>query len=338
MDVLISSAARGGLALLGKLGAVFLSPGSMFSAASLASALIIAIASLMWARRGRGRRLKLRVLVRALFPRRLLHGASTRADLGLFLFNTLAAGLLLGWTLLSAHAVSGPVAAGLQRWLGAHPAPAFPHAARQLLATVALFLAYELAYWIDHYLSHRIPLLWDFHKVHHTAETLSPLTAFRVHPVDSLVFANITAAIVGLAGGVLSYAFGPQLSPYELAGSNIILIGFLFVTIHLQHSHLWIAFTGPLGRILLSPAHHQVHHSTNPAHFNRNFGSCLAVWDWAFGTLHAPSRTREPLAFGAELSAGAAPPHSVTGTLVTPFIDAARRFTPARGRMGAAAS
>ena len=55
--------------------------------------------------------------------------------------------------------------------------------------------------------------------------------------------------------------------------------------VHLQHSHMWIAFRGMLGRIFVSPAHHQVHHSDNPKHFDKNFGSCLALWDWMFGTL-----------------------------------------------------
>jgi sterol desaturase/sphingolipid hydroxylase (fatty acid hydroxylase superfamily) len=53
-----------------------------------------------------------------------------------------------------------------------------------------------------------------------------------------------------------------------------------------------------LGRIVVSPAHHQVHHSANPKHFNKNFGSCLALWDWMFGTPYMPEKTREPLTFG----------------------------------------
>ena len=73
---------------------------------------------------------------------------------------------------------------------------------------------------------------------------------------------------------------------------------FLLTYGHLRHSHMWIAFTGLAGRILQSPAHHQIHHSTNPAHFDKNLGFALAVWDWAFGTLAIPARTREPIVFG----------------------------------------
>ncbi len=72
------------------------------------------------------------------------------------------------------------------------------------------------------------PILWEFHKVHHTAEVLSPLTVFRVHPIDSLVFANIGAIVLGVTGGVLSHLFGPSLTPFTLSGANAILVGFIF--------------------------------------------------------------------------------------------------------------
>jgi sterol desaturase/sphingolipid hydroxylase (fatty acid hydroxylase superfamily) len=79
-----------------------------------------------------------------------------------------------------------------------------------------------------------------------------------------------------------------------MSDTNIILVLFIHACVHLQHSHMWIAFRGVLGRIFVSPAHHQVHHSANPKHFNKNFGSCLALWDWMFGTLYVPEKKREP--------------------------------------------
>ncbi len=69
---------------------------------------------------------------------------------------------------------------------------------------------------------------------------------------------------------------------------------------HLQHSHIWISCPGLAGRIFMSPAHHQIHHSADPIHFNRNFGSCLSVWDWVFGTLHQPAPRREAQSFGVD--------------------------------------
>jgi sterol desaturase/sphingolipid hydroxylase (fatty acid hydroxylase superfamily) len=102
-----------------------------------------------------------------------------------------------------------------------------------------------------------------------------------------------------------------------LSGNNIVLVLFIHLYVHLQHTHVWIAFRGLLGRLFVSPAHHQIHHSTNPVHFNKNLGSCLAVWDWLFGTLHVPAREREKLSFGvAPVEHGA---HTITGEFLVPF-------------------
>jgi sterol desaturase/sphingolipid hydroxylase (fatty acid hydroxylase superfamily) len=308
---------------------LLLSWGSVFSLASLASALVIAVASLVWARASRRRAVRVRVLLRALFPARLVKAPSSRADLGMFLFNTFPAAVLFGWMIASASQVSGPVADALTAIFGPRPHAAPEGWPARAIITVALFAAYEFAYWLDHYLSHRVPFLWEFHKVHHTAEVLTPLTVFRVHPVDSLVFANIAAVVMGVTGGLLRYAFGAAAHPFAVSGENLILVAFVFATIHLQHSHIWISFTGLAGRILLSPAHHQIHHSADPIHFNRNFGSCLSVWDWMFGTLQVPAGRREPLKFGAEVSAGAPSPHSVSGVLLAPFAEAFGRAAAA---------
>jgi sterol desaturase/sphingolipid hydroxylase (fatty acid hydroxylase superfamily) len=93
-------------------------------------------------------------------------------------------------------------------------------------------------------------------------------------------------------------------------------MAFLMTYGHLRHSHMWIPFTGIAGRILQSPAHHQLHHSANPAHFDKNLGFALALWDWAFGTLAIPARTREPIVFG--VGDEGAPFRSALSALVAP--------------------
>ena len=299
----LTSLTHAGSAALGvlwtELSRVLLSPGSQFSLLSLASALVIAAGVFAHQQRARGRQVRFKVLVRALFPRRILRSASSRADLGFALLNIFATGALIGWALLSATAVSHWTQAGM---------------------TVLLFLVYEFAYWLDHWLSHAVPVLWEFHRVHHTAETLSPLTVFRVHPVESLKFANISALLLGLAHGAASWLIGGPAHEAAISGSNVVLLAFIFTTIHLQHSHVWIAFTGPWGRVFASPAHHQIHHSADPAHFGKNLGSCLALFDWLFGTLRIPSRERERLVFGVE--PGQESPHTLVGGLVSPFVRA----------------
>jgi len=307
-----------GLALsfvCGKLLKLLLSPGSSFSLASLFSALCIAILFLGLGRRGK-KQIRIKVLLRALFPRRLMLSPSSRADVGFFLFNSVLAGVLFGWAILSYHLVSNVVNDFLVGTFGARPPTSLSELSAACLLTVALFLAYDLGYWLDHLLSHRIPVLWEFHKVHHTAEVLSPLTNFRVHPVDTVVFYNIIALTMGLTGGLVNYGFGQAIDQFTFANSNILTLAFTYLVVHLQHTHLWIAFTGVWGRLFLSPAHHQIHHSVDPTHFNKNLGSCLGVWDWLFGTLYVPARKREKLRFGIEPKVGN--PHTFTEGLIAP--------------------
>ncbi len=295
---------------------VFFLPGSQFSLLSIGCALLVAAAFLI-AKRGRAAPVK--VLIRALFPRRFLTSPSTRADIAFVAFNTLMAGVLFGWAMVSYATVGRFVANGLTGLFGTLSASNLPGGVCVAIMTAALYLAYEFAYWFYHYLSHRIPFLWAYHRVHHTAEVLSPLTNFRVHPVDSLVFGNAVALVTGLVGGTLTWALGRHVNPFTINGTNVILVGFLFVLVHLQHSHIWIAFRGVLGRVVMSPAAHQLHHSSNLAHFGANFGSCLAIWDWMFGTLNLPSATAEKLTFGAARPGER--PHSVTGGLLAPFAE-----------------
>jgi sterol desaturase/sphingolipid hydroxylase (fatty acid hydroxylase superfamily) len=300
----------------GKLLKLLLSPGSSFSLASLFSALCIAILFLGFRRQRGKKQIRIKVLLRALFPRRLMQSPSSRADVGFFLFNSVLAGVLFGWAILSYHLVSNVVNDTLVATFGARPPTSLSELSTACLLTVALFLAYDLGYWLDHFLSHRIPVLWEFHKVHHTAEVLSPLTNFRVHPVDTLLFYNIIALTMGITGGLVNYGFGKAIDQFTIANSNILTLAFTYLVVHLQHTHLWIAFTGVWGRLFLSPAHHQIHHSVDPAHFNRNLGSCLGVWDWLFGTLYVPASKREKLRFGIEPKVGN--PHTLTEGLLAP--------------------
>jgi sterol desaturase/sphingolipid hydroxylase (fatty acid hydroxylase superfamily) len=156
--------------------------------------------------------------------------------------------------------------------------------------------------------------VWEFHKVHHSAEVMTTLTELRQHPVEVIAFMNWIGLATGIVFGVMTYAFGPGVRPFTLLNGNILTMAFLVTYGHLRHSHMWIAFTGLAGRILQSPAHHQLHHSANPAHFDKNLGFALAIWDWAFGTLAVPSKTREPIVFGIE----GAPFRSALSALVAP--------------------
>ncbi len=297
----------------GQLGTLLFSLGSHFSLSSLGVALIVAALYFAGQRLKRGRRLQPRTIWRALFPKRIAAHPSNQADIGYLFFNVFVFGVVFGWAVLTYQFVSNGIIAGLVALMGPVSPSALPAYVTRSVVTVMLFLAYELGYWFNHWLSHKVPLLWEFHKVHHSAQVLTPLTNFRVHPVYTWIFANILALSAAIANGLGNYLFGDTAYQYALSDTNIILVLFIHTYVHLQHSHMWISFRGLAGRIFVSPAHHQVHHSGDPKHFNKNFGSCLALWDWMFGTLYVPEKKREKLVFGFADRPDA---HTVKGELV----------------------
>jgi sterol desaturase/sphingolipid hydroxylase (fatty acid hydroxylase superfamily) len=332
----LEHAAQIALALLWRLAAqlesVLLSPSSDSSILSLVTALLVALLFMGLNRRRTRRRVRLRALMRAIFPRRLMRSPSSRMDVWYFLLNSFVVGALLGWAVASNHVIATTINGWLVAALGAREPTQLSDLATMVILTVALFLAYELGYWVDHYLSHTVPLLWEFHKVHHSAEVLSPLTNARIHPVNGLIFVNILALFMGTTEGALTWAFGGPAQQFSVANANVIIVAFTYLLAHLHHTHFWIAFTGVWGRVLISPAHHQIHHSTNPIHFNKNLGSCLAIWDWLFGTLHIPARKRERLRFGVDPDPSGR--HTVTEGLIAPVAAALGHARPLIGRLG----
>jgi sterol desaturase/sphingolipid hydroxylase (fatty acid hydroxylase superfamily) len=313
---------------------LFWAPASRAFYASLGTSFLLAAAFLAWRRRGH-RPHGWRVWHRALFPRRWLIGPSAKADIGIYLFNTATYTILFGWLVLSGEAIASLIHTSLAHTLGTPAPTALPAAAILAIVTTVLFLAYEFGYWLDHYLMHRFDFLWPFHKVHHTAETLSPLTNFRMHPVDSILFGNTLALSMGAAYGAACFALGTEPNPAFFAKTTIFSAVFSLTTGPLQHSHIWMPFRGLLGRIVLSPAHHQLHHSNNPRDFNSNFGSALSLYDTLFGTLNVPTVARPHLTFG--VTPPPPHPHALTGWLLVPFAESWSALRPRLRRASVAA-
>jgi sterol desaturase/sphingolipid hydroxylase (fatty acid hydroxylase superfamily) len=305
------------MAKLQALGVLLTSPGSAFSVYSLTAAFAIGFVALALRHKRRRGSAGLAVVARAIFSWRLLKSPSTKADLFYFFVNTLALGGLIGWGLLSGEIVAERVRKSLDAVFGV-AAPASPDFwGLRIGATLALFLAYEFGYWLDHFLKHKVPALWELHKTHHTAEVLTPLTAFRVHPLDTLLFMNMLSVCIGATMGLITHFAGAKVTEISISGTNFFLVLFIYATVQLQHSQFWIAFTGIWGRLLLSPAHHQIHHSVEPKHYNANLGSTIAIFDWMFGTLNTPGKANPRLRFG--VIDGVENPHAMAELLLAPL-------------------
>jgi len=151
-------------------------------------------------------------------------------------------------------------------------------------------------YW-THRLFHRLGPLWRLHRFHHNPRVLTPLTAFRFWPPETLVHMLAFALGEGLAIGLASLIFGLGISPERLLGVNIIGVAWMLAFSHLRHSHVPLAYPRWLSYLLISPAMHQVHHSVNSIHHDKNFGTAFALWDWLYKTLYIPGKD-ERISFG----------------------------------------
>ncbi len=265
----------------------------------------------------------------ACFEARTLWGPSARVDLGLIAVQPLlVAVFVVPWT-LSTAAIAMGVVHGLQSLAAPGAlAGAGPGWLVAGLYTVVLFVAWDLSRFALHACMHRSAVLWQFHQVHHSADTLSPLTLHRVHPVESLLYRLRGVVVTGSVLGMFAFAFGPGTVQLELLGVNA--LGFLCSVIsgNLRHSHAWWSFGPRLERWLISPAQHQMHHGTEALDNRSNLGTWLAVWDRLAGTWRPA--VAQPAAFGLPEVARDHRHDSMLSALIDPFAAAARELGRAR--------
>ena len=196
---------------------------------------------------------------------------------------------------------------------------------------VVMALLDFIAFFI-HFLQHKIPVLWQFHKVHHSAEVMHPISNFREHPVDNLAY----GFFIGLGYGMI-YAVAVRFLGYlptmpTLLGVPFLMFLFNFVAYNLRHSHVWPRWPGIWSAVFPSPAHHHVHHSCHPDHIDKNFAFMFPVWDIIFGTYIMPEDNRD-VKFGVPEEEG----RDLDGVLKlywVPFRDAFRLFVPKKAPSG----
>ncbi|MBN2896806.1 MAG: sterol desaturase family protein [Campylobacterales bacterium] len=165
------------------------------------------------------------------------------------------------------------------------------------LYTLSLFVVSDFTrYWLHRWL-HSVPFLWRLHRVHHSAEVLNPLTFYRVHPIENILFGLRYALSAGVVTGVFITLFGARIGVAEFLGANALVALFNLAGANLRHSHLPLRFGDTLEHWFISPYMHQLHHAIGTTY--TNYGGALSVWDRLFGTLHvSPVR---PLEFGANV-------------------------------------
>ena len=154
-----------------------------------------------------------------------------------------------------------------------------------ILYTFSLTIINDLFSYLIHYLMHNIPFLWEFHKIHHSATSLNPITQYRIHPLE-LIINNIRSIIIfGIVTGIFDYVSSNQINKLLFLGVNVFSFLFYILGANLRHSHVKLSYPRILEYFLISPYQHQIHHSIKKEHYNKNLGSKFAIWDWLFGTL-----------------------------------------------------
>ena len=286
----------------------------------LVAALAIALGAQMLASR-----MHLREALAAFFAKRIWLSKSAFADYKLLLVNH---ALMMGIIprLVSKLVVATLIFEGLHVWLDGRvllwpDAPAWVIAC---LFTVVVFVLDDLSKYLVHRALHRWSVLWAFHKVHHSAEVLTPFTVYRTHPVEGVFFALRSVVVQALAISVFLFFFGDRTNLVTILSANAFLFLFNVAGSNLRHSHVWISYGRKFEHWLISPAQHQIHHSVEKEHHDRNFGAVLAIWDRIGGSLYIADDATK-VRFGGENVA--ATDHRLFSLYVLPMIEAARCFT-----------
>jgi sterol desaturase/sphingolipid hydroxylase (fatty acid hydroxylase superfamily) len=276
--------------------------------------------------RGRkpGQRFSLGEGMRFVFPADIYLHKTSRLTYRYYLANgTVMALLRYGGFGVGALALGPAIAAALQSALGASPAY---HAGPLVIAGFAVltFMAIDLAHYVQHWLFHKVPALWEIHKVHHFPDRLNPIMGSLFHPIELLAQTGFGALFASPLVGAMLYYFLSAPRP-TILGAEAVLFFFNLLT-HFRHSELWLSLPRWLSHIVSSPAMHQTHHSTAARHWDRNYALSLSLWDWLFGTIYIPQE-RECLEFGLR-EEPARDFDSVWKLLCLPLLKAARTLWP----------
>lgn len=257
----------------------------------LSSVVIIVLQWLWQKKRFTWKRIKL-----TFFSKKYWLNKSSLTDVGWLSLNAVIRAALLV-PLFGSHLLGAMwVAKQLQSNFDRPPELHFPWWAIALTYTLVYFVIEDFSRFYLHRLMHKVPTLWRFHRVHHSAEILTPLTLYRIHPIEMTLYYVRGMVVFSVVSGVFIYFAGKKLNAIDILGVDALGFLFNFLGANLRHSHIWLGF-GVFERWFISPAQHQIHHSKSELHRDKNFGTCLACWDRWFGAL-VYSGKRKKITFG----------------------------------------
>jgi sterol desaturase/sphingolipid hydroxylase (fatty acid hydroxylase superfamily) len=289
----------------------------------LASALLLAIPAYFINQKSRG----VVAFFAYVFPKSVYSAHSARQDYALLILNKLVKAALFPLVIFTMAPIALAISSSLEFVFGQREFIALSPFSIMVIFTIILFLFDDFTRFYLHYLLHRVPMLWAFHKVHHSATVLTPFTIYRSHPLENYLYACRMAVTQGAAVGIGYYLFGPTLKMIDILGANFFVFLFNLFGSNLRHSHIWLSWGDRIENWLISPAQHQVHHSNKAKHHHRNFGSALAIWDRLFKT-HILASQVGKITFG--LSDPRVDHSSIAKIYYRPFVDVMNRIKSKR--------
>ncbi|WP_224485204.1 sterol desaturase family protein [Robertkochia aurantiaca] len=148
------------------------------------------------------------------------------------------------------------------------------------LALLVFFLVSDFVQWNTHRLLHRVPFLWNFHKVHHSVKEMGFAAHLRYHWMEPVVYKSMLYIPLAVIGG--------------LDAADVAAVHFFAIAVgHLNHANLGWDY-GPFKYVLNNPKMHIWHHSKSmPNRYGVNFGISLSLWDYIFKTDYVPHSGRD---------------------------------------------
>lgn len=148
------------------------------------------------------------------------------------------------------------------------------------------YIVWEFSHFIYHFLAHKVRLFWCLHSTHHAPEQMN-LSVTYAHFILEGPYADFIRTSICILFGV---------SP-----AMLFMIMFIDGTwggfIHVGENFMKDTRFGFLGKLILTPSHHRVHHARNPLYVDTNFCNLLNVWDRVFKT-YQPEQTQIPIEYG----------------------------------------
>lgn len=157
------------------------------------------------------------------------------------------------------------------------------------IEVIAAILILDFVIWAQHLITHKVPVLWRLHRVHHADVDMDVTTAIRFHPVEIALSMILKIGVV--------YLLGPAAVAVILF--EIILNG----TAMFNHANIRLPLWLDAGvrKVLVTPDMHRVHHSVHRHEHDSNYGFALSIWDRMFGTYIAqPEAGHDDMAVGLE--------------------------------------